>query len=110
MSTLRHIKGVASIILYTVSFALTVFGYLFAVYEYQGKGNNVPDIVSMDAVIAILVFMVFSIFFASIAFWLGRKNKAVLCAFIVLIVLDLYKITQIILLLHKVGKGILQSI
>lgn len=82
--------------LYIVSFTLAIYGYLLPVYEYSGKGSDLPDIVSADAVIVILLFMVLSIFLASIVFLLKWK-KAALCAFIVLIILDLHKIIQIIL-------------
>lgn len=109
MNTLRHVKGLMAIIFYVVSCVLMLFGYLYSVYEYQGKGSNVPNIVSMDSVIVTLVFTALSAIFASIAFWFKRKYRAALYVFIVLLVLNLFKIYQIILVLYKVGKGILQS-
>jgi len=78
-------------------------------HKYAGKGSNVPDVVSADAVIVILLFMVLSIFLASIAFLVKRKNKTTISAFIILIILDLHKIIQIMFLLHKAENGILPS-
>lgn len=53
---------------YIISYVLTLFGYFFTIYEYKGKGSNVPNVVSMDSVIVILLYMALSIFFSSITF------------------------------------------
>lgn len=64
-----------------ISCVLTLFGYLFTIYEYKGNSSNIPNVVSMDSDSVILAFTALSIFFTGIAFWLRRKNKATLYIF-----------------------------
>ncbi|WP_066498973.1 hypothetical protein [Abyssisolibacter fermentans] len=98
----KHFKSVITTVLYIVAFVLTIFGYLFTIYEYPSKGNNIPDIVSMDSVIAILVFTALSIFVSLVALWIKRKKRIVRYVFITLLVLNMYKIIQIIILNYSI--------
>jgi|LSQX01.1.fsa_nt_gb hypothetical protein len=107
MTILKHLKSIISVVLYSVSCFSLMLSYIIPIYEYEGKGTRIPDIVSSDSVIGILILSILSIICASMAFFLKLKNRYVLYVFIALTLLNICKIIQVILVIYKVDKGIL---
>ena len=104
------VKKILLISAYIVVSVLTFFSYVISIYEYEGKGTNVPKIASMDSITVITVFLVVSIVCICALAIIKRKNKAFLTVSITLLILSVYKIAQILFVMYYVKKGILPYI
>lgn len=102
----KYNKSLIVVVLFIIAFISTIFSYLCTVYEYKGKGFNIPDIVSSDAIIGILLLVALSVVISFIVFCLKRK-KIIVYIFMILMALNIYRIIQVIIVLNKVEKGIL---
>lgn len=106
MNILRCIKNIITVVFIAISLISLLFSYM-PIYEYEGEGANVPDIVSSDAVLLIIIFIALSIFFAIIAFLLNLKKRYALYIFIIILAINIYRIIQIKIVMDKVDNGIL---
>lgn len=103
----QQLKNVIVDVLFVFAIILTVFNYLITIFEYEGKEYIIPKVVSSDAVIVILLLAIYSMFFSIFAYCLKRKKGMIVYIFMALMVLNIYKIVQVIIILNKVEKGIL---
>jgi hypothetical protein len=89
------------VLMHIIAVVLILISYVIPVYKYEWTQDpNLSKIVNSEAVLVVTIFSVLSLIVASIAFVLKRKNKVALGIFFVIVILIVYKLTNVIPLLR----------
>ncbi|WP_099190496.1 hypothetical protein [Tepidibacter mesophilus] len=97
----KVLSGISNIL----AICLVVVAYIHPIYKYSG--TELPYIVEVNSIIIIFLFSGLSIFLSIIGFITGRKNKVTLVLLIFLLITNVYKIKEILIINDLIEKGMI---
>lgn len=106
---MKKMREIVAIVTTCVSVLLYMMTFLFTINEYDGK-PGMPFVVSLSAVSITIIFLILSIVALIIGYLLSKKGKIVTLTSIMILMLNIYRFSEMTTILKLISKLEIPSI
>lgn len=100
---MKRIREIMGKIVICISVLLYLITFLFTINEYAGK-SGMPFVISLSAVTMTIIFLILSIVAMVIGYILSKKGRTITLTSIVILMLNVYKLSEMNTILNLIDK------